>query len=197
MTLTLQTAPTAEPFELTEAKAFLRVFHTDEDDLIESLIVAARQHAEAYTGRSFIATVWDAKGCSFPCHGEPMWLERAPLLTSPAPVVTYTDTAGVSQTWSSSLYTVDAPAGPWARRGRIFLNYGESYPSVRYIENAVTIRYSAGYGTAATAVPDGIKTAMKMLIAHWYRNREAVVTGTITATIPMAVDAMLWPFKSV
>ena len=40
----------SEPVRLAEAKLFLRVSHAAEDDLIETLIAAARQRVEAATG---------------------------------------------------------------------------------------------------------------------------------------------------
>jgi hypothetical protein len=38
-----------------------------------------------------------------------------------------------------------------------------------------------------------IKQALLFLVAHWYRNREAVITGTIASITPMAYDAILGP----
>ena len=46
---------TTEPVTLAEAKAQLRVDHTDEDTLINQYIKAARQHAERFTGLSLAA----------------------------------------------------------------------------------------------------------------------------------------------
>ena len=109
--------------------------------------------------------------------------------------MTYTDTAGASQTWASTNYTVDAPSGPWARMGRLFLNYQVIYPQARLIDHAVNVRFVCGYG-AASSVPMAIKAAMKLLIGHWYANRESVNVGNLVTAYPQSVDAMLWPFKS-
>jgi hypothetical protein len=55
--------------------------------------------------------------------------------------------------------------------------------------------YNAHPVTIAALVGDGassrVKHAVKMLVAHWYENRRAVVTGTITAEVPIAVEALL------
>ena len=51
--LFIEKQPTSEPVTLAEAKNFLRVTITDDDLLISSLITAAREACEAFTGRSF------------------------------------------------------------------------------------------------------------------------------------------------
>lgn len=38
-----------------------------------------------------------------------------------------------------------------------------------------------------------IRQAMLVLIAHWYRNRESIVTGTIVAVVPLAYESLLAP----
>ena len=42
-------------------------------------------------------------------------------------------------------------------------------------------------------VGENVKQAMYFLIAHWYRNREAVVVGTVANSLPLAYLAILFP----
>jgi uncharacterized phage protein (predicted DNA packaging) len=42
--------------------------------------------------------------------------------------------------------------------------------------------------------PD-VEQAVLLIVGHWYANREAVVIGTISTAIPLAVDRLLWPRK--
>lgn len=39
--------------------------------------------------------------------------------------------------------------------------------------------------------PD-VEQAILLLVAHWYANREAVVTGTIASQVQLGVDRLLW-----
>lgn len=39
--------------------------------------------------------------------------------------------------------------------------------------------------------PD-VQQAILLLVGHWYANREAVVIGTISTAIPLAVERLLW-----
>ena len=40
-------------------------------------------------------------------------------------------------------------------------------------------------------VGENVKQAMLLLIAHWYRNRETVLTGTISGVLPLTYTALL------
>jgi uncharacterized phage protein (predicted DNA packaging) len=44
--------------------------------------------------------------------------------------------------------------------------------------------------------PASFKAALLLLIGHSYANREAVVVGTITAEVPMAVESLLWASRN-
>lgn len=42
---------------------------------------------------------------------------------------------------------------------------------------------------------EDIETAMLMLIAHWYENREAVITNGTSSAIDLAVESILQPYR--
>ena len=40
-----------------------------------------------------------------------------------------------------------------------------------------------------------VKAAMLLLIGHWYANRESVAVGQTVAEVPLAVEALLQPYR--
>jgi uncharacterized phiE125 gp8 family phage protein len=189
MGLHLVTAPTSEPLTTAEAKTHLRVDHNVDDELIETLCLAAQHTVETGTGRKCGSQTWDDKRDSFPCSGEAIVLPYPPVTSVTS--VTYVDQNGTTQTWSSALYTTDLPTGDDAGPARIFPIYGESYPSTREQRNAVTVRFVCGF----TTVPAGMVAAMKLLVGNWYANRESVVVGTISQVLQQALDTLIWQHK--
>ena len=187
--LTLQTAPSEEPLTTAEAKSHLRVDFTDDDTLIDALVVAAREYGEGFTGRAFVTQTWDYFADRFPADNGAIYLPR-PTLQS-VTTLKYVDTDGTQQTLASSKYRVDINSEP----GRVTPAYGEEWPSIRPVTNAVEVRFKAGYGDAGTDVPDQIKQAILFLVGHMYEHREAVITGTIVSKVPMATEYMLWPYR--
>jgi len=165
-----------------------RTLTTNEASLLDSLEKAARRRVETVCRRALINQTWRLKLDAFPAASE-IRLPYAPL--SSVTSVEYVDTGGTTQTMSTDDYTADTESEP----GRITLAYAASWPTTRGIENAVIITYVAGYGTAGSNVPDGLLTAIKMLAAHWYEFRLPIVTGTIVAKVPLAVESLLWQYK--
>lgn len=104
-------------------------------------------------------------------------LPKPPLVSVTS--VSYVDLTGATQTFSASRYEVDTDGEP----GRIYLKYGESWPSTRTQRNAVTIVFVAGYGDASD-VPENIKHSIKLKAAHWYENREGSVPGVSIVSLP-------------
>lgn len=185
MSLKVITGPSAEPVALTEAKVHLRVDGTDEDALITSLIVAARQGAEHMTGRALMP---QALELALDCFPGVIKLPRPPFVSITS--IKYIDEAGVEQTLAAEDYQIDSHSEP----ARVLLPYGGSWPLVRWQANAVLIRYEAGYADAA-AVPDEIKSWMLLRIGMLYANRESVATGVSVASIPY-VDRLLDAYRT-
>lgn len=193
MALSLVTAPTDDPLALADAKTHLKVEDGTDDALIRGWIQSACEYAETYTRRKFCTQVWDYKLDGFPC--EAIELPFTPV--SAVGSIAYVDQNGDTQTWSASYYQTSLPAGPQASVARIQPAYGQSYPSTRDQLDAVTIRFTCGYG-AAEDIPAAIKAAMLLLVGHWYANREAVVAsaGTVPSELARGVDALLWPYRA-
>lgn len=42
-----------------------------------------------------------------------------------------------------------------------------------------------------------IKMAVLLLIGHWYTNREAVVTGTISTALPLAYESLINSYRDI
>lgn len=137
-------APTAEPISLAQAKCHLREDDEDaQDNLIRSLIRAARQHVEGYTRRALVRQSWKATYSYFPPVIE---LPIQPVRSVSS--IQYVDTAGSTQTWSSSNYQVDLISED---RVRICPVFGEIWPSVQPgTFNAVTVEFVAGHAVPFT-----------------------------------------------
>lgn len=191
MGTSIVTPPALEPVSLNEAKEHSRITITEDDDYVTALIVAARQWAEEWTKRAFITQTRRVTMDRFPRGRRDIVLPFPNLLTVSS--VAYIDTNGDSQTWDSSLYTVDTDELP----GRVRLNYGVQYPVGRTQPDGVTVTYTCGYGPAASDVPVAIRHAIKILCGHWYDNREPVVTGTVAAEIPFVHKSLLAPYRVV
>lgn len=178
----LNTAATSEPVTLAEAKEFLRVGHGDDDTAITNLIIAARQQVESFTNRQLVDATWDLYIDEF--HGASRILFPKPPLSS-VTTFTYLDTAGSSQTWTSTNWILNTVALP----GEMKEAFGISWPTVRQQYNAVVITYVAGYGSTAASVPEEIKNAMHLIIAKQYDDPE-------NKTLDSAVESLLSDYKT-
>ena len=69
MRLTLLSGPAAEPLELDEVKAHLRLDGDDEDALLASLITTSRSHVETALGLALITQSWRWQADCWPRNG--------------------------------------------------------------------------------------------------------------------------------
>lgn len=182
------TQPSVEPVSLADAKLHLRVTQAAEDDLIQSLIVSARNIIEEELGLSLITTTWQQKRQQFPFHPNRILLDRAPVVAITS--ITYVDSANATQTLDSSRYISSLTHRPaW-----VMPAYADVWPDARGYNDDVTVTFTAGFGTTANDVPASIKQAMLLLIGTMYENRESLVTGTIVNELP-TVKLLLMPHR--
>jgi uncharacterized phiE125 gp8 family phage protein len=181
------TQPTAEPLSLGAARAHLRVDHFDEDAVIASFILAARQHIETITGLALCTTGYTMTLDDFP-PGEMITLPREPVQSVTA--VRYYNDAGALVEWSSSEWEADLYSLPPRLRPRD----GYTWPISKDRLAAVQIEFVAGFG-GPEMVPQSILQAMRVLVGHFHEHREAVQSGGSAVALPFAVDALLAPYR--
>jgi len=196
----LITNTTAEPLNLNDVKDHLRIERgeTAEDDLLRGFIRAARSRAEEYTGRRLMTQTWKIYYDDW-STGESFDIPYPPLLAIQSTCLQYKGSTGNTTTVRSSgdhQWEVDKVSEP----GRLHLKYGEDWPSeTLWNVNPIWIQFICGYGTTSrgmsTAVPEGIKLGMKMLISHWYENRENTLVGQQINKIPDATEALWYPYR--
>lgn len=181
-------APAETPVSLAEAKAHCRVSHSDDDTLISSLIDAAVAHLDGYAGllgRCIVDQEWRQ---SYECWE---WRFRLPFPDVSTAAVTYQDVDNATQTVSTDDYEIVEDAlGSMIVFKDAFQEPGLYSDMVA----PVSVTFTAGFGAAA-AVPDSIKAAIKLMIGHWYENREGVIAGLSVAELPMAVNALIAPYR--
>lgn len=177
-------APAVEPLSTAETKVYLRIDHSDEDTLVGSLIKVAREVCEKFTNRQLITATYTLKLPAFPASTDRIYFSRSPLQSITS--ITYYDENAVSQTLSSALYQVNTAD----IFGSVVPIYGEAWPTTEAgKENAVTITFKAGFGDAATNVPESLRTGMLMYVAHLYESREQ-------STPPPDMVTELWGSQS-
>lgn len=197
----ISSAAAATPVSLTEAKMHLRLaateaaalLYADENSYLTALIEAATALTEIITDRALITQTWDLYLQDWPV-GDSIEIGKPPLQS--VTHVKYTDYDGTETTWSSSEYIVDTDSEP----GRIVLAYGYNWPDFTpYPKNPINVRFIAGYGAAGSAVPDPIIHAIKLLISHYYDNREHAIIGMNTSIqeLPFGVMSLLSAYREV
>ena len=181
MNLVLVTAPTTLAVPPEAAMRHVRSTDQSEAPDVEELSKAAQRLIETRMDRALTEHTYRLSLDAFPTF---IQLPRSPLIAIVD--ITYVDVDGVTQTMGVDEYHVDADAEPAV----IEPAYGEEWPETRAIAGAVKVRYRCGHTDTRPAPPQGAQ-AIKLVVGHWYENREAVVTGTISTEVDMAVDALI------
>lgn len=197
ITATLDSWP--EPIALADAKAqcLIDTDITELDDWLTTFAIpAARARCEIATWRQLLTRTWDLLLPGFP-RAHVIELPLAPLQTVVS--VTYYDASDSQQTLAVSEYQVVAPAGERCARGWIELKATKSWPSTYDRLDAVRVRFTAGYGTTAAAVPTLLRQAMLLDIGALNEHREELIADRGLSTLlplPRGAFSIYRSFKS-
>jgi uncharacterized phiE125 gp8 family phage protein len=178
------TNATAAVITSAEFKTHARIYHSQDDAYISTLIVAATQAIEAETRRALINREMTLSLESFPAEGE-IVLPRSPL--SSVSSVGYDDTNGDLQIFDASKYLVYSVNGV----GRVKLKSTESWPSTLAVGGMdVFVAFTAGYGATSASVPAALRHAVLLQATHLYDNRTPV-GPTQLYEIPRTVERLI------
>lgn len=185
--LTIIIPPAAEPITLDEARTQTRA-SSAEDTYLELCIKSARASCEGIIQRGLITRTVEQTFAQFDAAGLALQLRPVASLVS----VKYDDAAGAEQTLAGcQLDTV-------GDRAVVLPPAGTAWPATKDGKpGAVRVRFTAGYGTGSTAVPDDIRAWLLLTIGYLYAQREAFdMTGKVAEIPSRFVDGLLDPYRT-
>jgi uncharacterized phiE125 gp8 family phage protein len=153
------------------------------NDMLEAFGDSAQQYIERVTGRILSACTYDLYLDGFPDS-------EFKFLHGPVTAITsiYYLVGGVYTLLPNTVYTLGR--GTLISQG-IRLAYGQSWPTGGDSgEDCVRVRFAVG------AENKTANLAIKLLVGHWFANREAVNVGNITSELPFGVQELIKSLKS-
>jgi uncharacterized phiE125 gp8 family phage protein len=187
MALVMITSPATEPLSVAEAKAHLRVDGTAEDVLIASLVLTSRLHIEAALGLALITQGWKLILDRWP-KGPSVPLPLRPVQSIASVQVLAAD--GTPATLAASDYLLEGQGVPPR-----LVRTGVIWPEPGRAAAGIEIAMTAGFGDGAADVPEPVRQALLLLVAHWYEHRDPIEIGSPETAIPRAVSELLLPFR--
>ncbi|MDX1489730.1 MAG: head-tail connector protein [Pseudohongiellaceae bacterium] len=178
--LALSAAADSYPVTSDQVKADLKIEHSAEDELISDLISAATEYVSEVIGKKLITQTW-----ALSLNGAIGRVDLPIFPVQSIASITYYDTDDESQSLTTGNFYLYS-GEDWAY---IEPKSGVQWPAMFNRLDALTITFVAGFG-AADAVPPTIARAIRLLVAHWYRNRSPV-TDKAATEIPLSVDSLL------
>lgn len=166
--------PLQEPITLAEAKAQARVRHDDDNALIHSYLVTAREAGELFMGRGFFTQTWRVALADF---SDLLALPMAAPLQS-ITSVTYYDVDGTLQTLASTYYTTDTQPRP----ARLARAANMTWPALQSDRRAarVFVTYVVGW-SAVDDIPERIKQGIRQYVAYLDADRDGMEIQALQA----------------
>lgn len=177
-----RTASSTEPVAIGDVRWQLRIDHENDDSDLTDMISEARLDCETKLGdRSLINATCIDRFDGF--DDDELELHWGPV--SAISSIAYVDTSGDTQTLSTDIYELGQRYGI----GIVRLKHNQTWPSTRGHEDVVTVTYTAGYGTAASDMPKGLRRWIKARVAWLWGNRDG-------EEYPWNLDSLLTPYAT-
>jgi uncharacterized phiE125 gp8 family phage protein len=177
--------PAIEPVALADAKRWLKLETSDDDDVVGALITAARLMLEAQIRRMLITQTWRLIYDRWP-NGRLIKIPLAPFQSLTAMRVY--DVNGAAQAVNASLYHLDS-APDLAR-----IIFGAPQPNPGRNDAGIELDVVVGYGATPESVPEPLRQAIRMIVTGWYENRGDAGAEEATA-LPACVRALVAPYQ--
>ena len=195
--LTTVTAYTALPVTDNDVKIALRIPTSDSthDTLIGTCRSAATKIVMELTQRTLTQETLKLGLDAYP-YGYGFYDDNSLpnteglTVTSVTHVKTYDDD-DTATTVASSKYYVDLQSPI----PRVILRTGETWDNLLRVANAIEVTYVAGYGTAASDVPQPLKTAITSLAVHYFENPEPLLKGESATRVSGVIESLLRPYR--
>lgn len=173
MSLKLHQPASVQALTTAEAKLHLRVDHSEEDALIDTMVRAATLDAEHLMQRAVMPQKWKLSIDEFPSAYRRNAIDLCMPPVTAVDSLIYLDSTGANVTLATTEYQVVIGSD---YIGRIVPAFGKAWPAARYQPEAVQVIFSTGYANAA-AVPEAIKTWIALRLGALYENRSAWTQG--------------------
>jgi uncharacterized phiE125 gp8 family phage protein len=190
--LTIETPPAVALLTTAEARDAVGYGEddtTDADTRLNRLVASAANYlagARGVLGRSLVnqSIRWTLPAAP--------GVERLALPMPRVQSVTaigYVDYDGATQSLAAETYRL---AGAGSDHAALELVTGAAWPATDDRQDAFWIDYVSGFGAAASDVPEDLRDAARLLVAHWDTlGRDPVITGGVPAAVQYTLDARI------
>lgn len=168
---------------------------TEHDTELQESIEEAQDLIEGFLQATLTETQYQYSLHEWPCtYDGRIMLPKGPIISVMG--VSYLDRDGNRQSLGIDSYAVVEGQG-----GYIIPAWQTSWPVARAFPGSIVVEYTAGYVGAgspmdASGVPKGIVRALKLTVAHWFENREAILVGTVSKELEMGVKDAIQPYRN-
>lgn len=181
---------TVEPVSLELLRQHCRVVASDEDELLRSYLRSARELVESESGITLIRKTVKELRSDWPCR-RVLELSLWPIISVTS--VKYLDENEEEQTFDPETEYRSSTLG---RPAYLSLAPQVAWPTVALDRpDAIRIEYECGFDLASKPAPEPARQAILLLAAHYYRNREAAVIGTVNSELQLGLDRLVDQLK--